>query len=237
MGRPGSRAAPCHRLAPLSKRRAVSLKPSFVIAVDGPAASGKGTIARALARHFALPHMDTGMLYRAVALNLVRWGGDPASEFEALRACDVAAVPTDDPELRSEIVGEIASRISVYSAVRTALLDRQREFAAQPGGAVLDGRDIGTVIVPDASAKLFVTAAPEIRARRRTEQLVANGKPVRFADVLTDVMARDARDAGRDVAPLAKAEDAVVLDTTTLSIDASIARALELIEMRASGQN
>ncbi|MCA1654357.1 MAG: (d)CMP kinase, partial [Sphingomonadales bacterium] len=123
----------------------------LVIAVDGPAASGKGTIARALAGHFGLPHMDTGVLYRAVALNLTRWGGDPASEFEALRACDVASVPLDDPDLRSEIVGEIASRISVYPSVRAALLERQREFAGQPGGAVLDGRDVGTVIASDAT--------------------------------------------------------------------------------------
>ena len=124
----------------------------ILIAVDGPAASGKGTIARSLAAHFRLPHMDTGALYRAVALNLWRWGGDPASEFEAVRACDDIGVNPDDEELRSEPVSKIASVISAYPAVRAALLERQREFAGQPGGAVLDGRDIGTVIAPDAVA-------------------------------------------------------------------------------------
>src|SRR4029079_6681556 len=125
----------------------------LVIAVDGPAASGKGTIARALAKHYGLPHMDTGMLYRAVALNLWRWGGDPASEFEALRACDMLSIDPADDELRSEPVSRIASSISAYPSVRTALLERQQEFAGQPGGAVLDGRDIGTVIAPNADAK------------------------------------------------------------------------------------
>ena len=201
----------------------------LVIAVDGPAASGKGTVARALAAHFDLPHMDTGLLYRAVALNLTRWGGDPASEFEALRACDVAAVPSDDPELRSEIVGEIASRISAYPAVRAALLERQREFAGQPGGAVLDGRDVGTVIAPEATAKLFVTAAPEIRARRRTEELLAAGKRVRFEDVLTDIRARDERDSGRESAPLLRADDAMLLDSGAMSVADTIAAAIDLV--------
>ena len=200
-----------------------------MIAVDGPAASGKGTVARALAAHFDLPHMDTGLLYRAVALNLTRWGGDPASEFEALRACDVAAVPSDDPELRSEIVGEIASRISAYPAVRAALLERQREFAGQPGGAVLDGRDVGTVIAPEATAKLFVTAAPEIRARRRTEELLAAGKRVRFEDVLTDIRARDERDSGRESAPLLRADDAMLLDSGAMSVADTIAAAIDLV--------
>src|ERR671921_384307 len=139
----------------------------LVIAVDGPAASGKGTIARALARHFGLPHMDTGLLYRAVALNLWRWGGDPGNEFEALRACDDLGFDPDDPDLRSEPVSRIASSISAYPAVRAALLDRQQSFAGQDGGAVLDGRDIGTVVAPHAQVKLFVTASPEVRARRR----------------------------------------------------------------------
>ncbi len=122
----------------------------MIIAVDGPAASGKGTIARALAAHYGLPHMDTGLLYRAVGLNLLRWGGDPESEFSALRACDFAQTDFADPELKSESVGGIASRISAYPMVRNALAERQRQFAEQPGGAVLDGRDIGTVIAPDA---------------------------------------------------------------------------------------
>ena len=138
-----------------------------VIAVDGPAASGKGTIASALARHFGLPHMDTGLLYRAVALTLWRWGGDPGNEFEAVRACADIDLDAGDEELRSEAVSRIASAISAYPAVRAALLERQRDFAGQAGGAVLDGRDIGTVIAPDADLKLFVTASPEVRAQRR----------------------------------------------------------------------
>ena len=139
----------------------------MIIAVDGPAASGKGTIACALAAHFRLPHMDTGLLYRATALNLLEMGGDPDSEFAAARAADLSQIRFDDPELKSETIGGIASRISVYPHVREALLERQRRFAAQDGGAVLDGRDIGTVIAPEAQVKLLVTARPEIRAPRR----------------------------------------------------------------------
>ena len=204
----------------------------ILIAVDGPAASGKGTIARALARHFGLPHMDTGMLYRAVALNLWRWGGDMASEFEALRACDVAAVDPDDPELRSEAVSSIASRISAYPSVRTALLERQRQFAEQPGGAVLDGRDIATVVAPAADAKLFVTATAEIRAQRRVRELLERGLPAHYEDVLTDIRARDERDSKRETAPLARATDAVLLETSSLDVDAAIAEAVRLVEER-----
>ena len=204
----------------------------ILIAVDGPAASGKGTIARALARHFSLPHMDTGMLYRAVALNLWRWGGDMGNEFEALRACDVAGVDPDDPELRTEAVSSIASRISAYPSVRAALLERQQEFAAQPGGAVLDGRDIGTVVAPDADAKLFVTAAPEIRAQRRVRELLGRGLPAHYDDVLIDIRARDERDMSRDAAPLAQAGDALLLDTSDLDVDAAIAEAVRLVEER-----
>lgn len=204
-----------------------------MIAVDGPAASGKGTIARALAQHFGLPHMDTGMLYRSVALNLWRWGGDPASEFEALRACEaVAANPSDDPELRTEAVSSIASRISAYPSVRTALLDRQREFAGQPAGAVLDGRDIGTVIAPDAPAKLYVTASAQVRAQRRVRELLARGIPAHFEDVLIDIEARDARDSGRDAAPLRRAADADLLDTSDLSVEEAVAEAIRLVERR-----
>ena len=204
----------------------------LLIAVDGPAASGKGTIARALARHFDLPHMDTGVLYRAVALNLWRWGGDMSSEFEALRACDVAAVDPQDPELRTEAVSSIASRISAYPSVRTALLDRQLQFAGQPGGAVLDGRDIGTVVAPGADAKLFVTASAEIRAQRRVRELLERGLPAHYEDVLVDIRARDERDANRAVAPLARAEDALLLDTSELDVDGAIAEAIRLVEQR-----
>lgn len=201
-----------------------------VIAVDGPAASGKGTIARALAKHFALPHMDTGLLYRAVALTLWRWGGDPASEFEAVRACDDLGFDPDDPELRSEPVSEIASRISVYPAVRAALLSRQQEFAGQTGGAVLDGRDIGTIIAPDADVKLFVTASPEVRAQRRLEELLTRGMRAHYEDVLADIRARDERDSTRDVAPLRPAADAILLDTSDLTVEQAIAAALRLVD-------
>lgn len=202
----------------------------LVIAVDGPAASGKGTVARALAKHFDLPHLDTGSLYRAVALHLLRWGGDPESEFAALRACDEIASLADDPELRSEAVGGIASRISVYPGVRAALLQRQRDFAAQPGGAVLDGRDIGTVIAPDALAKLYVAASPEVRAERRWKQLTARGEVIAFEDMLEDIRRRDARDAGRDDAPMVQADDAVLLDTTDLGIEAAFDAARRIVE-------
>lgn len=199
-----------------------------VIAVDGPAASGKGTIARALASHFGLPHMDTGLLYRAVALNLWRWGGDPASEFEALRACDDLGYDPDDAELRSEPVSKIASMISSYPSVRAALLARQQDFARQAGGAVLDGRDIGTVIAPHADAKLYVTATPEVRAERRLRELTARGMTAHYEDVLADVRARDARDSGRAVAPLKPAPDALLLDTSKLDQEQAVAEALRL---------
>jgi cytidylate kinase len=205
---------------------------AIVIAVDGPAASGKGTIARALASHFKLPHMDTGLLYRAVALNLFRFGGDPGNEFEARRAADITSVSLDDPDLRSEVVGSIASRISAYPSVRDKLLERQRGFAAQTGGAVLDGRDIGTVIAPDADVKLFVTATVEIRARRRVAELLARGIPTHFEDVLIDLKARDARDSGRDAAPLLQAKDALLLDTSDMDVDEAVAAAIDLVEKR-----
>jgi cytidylate kinase len=204
----------------------------MIIAVDGPAASGKGTIARALARHFRLPHLDTGLLYRAVALNLLRWGGDPDSEFAALRACDFSQIDFADRELKSEAVGGVASRISAYPTVRAALLERQRSFAAQPGGAVLDGRDIGTVIAPGADAKLFVTALPEVRARRRHEELRSLGRHSHYEDVLIDIRARDARDSSRATAPLAMADDAHLLDTSALDIEAAVAEAVAAVERR-----
>jgi CMP/dCMP kinase len=205
-------------------------KPALVIAVDGPAASGKGTIARALARHFDLPHMDTGLLYRAVALNLFRFGGDPGNEFEAMRACDLTSVSLDDPDLRSEIVGSIASRVSAYPSVREKLLERQRSFARQRGGAVLDGRDIGTIIAPGADVKLFVTAAVEVRARRRVAELLSRGISAHLDDVVIDLKARDARDSGRSTAPLLQAEDAERLDTSEMDVDEAIATAIALVE-------
>ena len=205
---------------------------SLVIAVDGPAASGKGTIARALAAHYGLPHMDTGLVYRAVALNLWRWGGDPGNEFEALRACDHLSFDPADEELRSEPVSKIASMISAYPSVRAALLKRQRDFASQAGGAVLDGRDIGTVIAPDADVKLFVTATPEVRAERRLKELERRGMPAHYPDVLADIHARDERDSGRAVAPLKPAPDALRLDTSALDQQQAIAEALRLTDER-----
>lgn len=201
-----------------------------VIAVDGPAASGKGTIARALARHFGLAHMDTGLLYRAVALKLWRWGGDPSNEFEALRACDDLGSDPDDPELRSEPVSRIASAISAFASVRSALLKRQQDFARQEGGAVLDGRDIGTIIAPDADVKLFVTATPEVRAERRLKELEGRGMHAHFDDVLADIRARDRRDSSREVAPLRPAADAILLDTSELDVEAAIVAAIALVE-------
>ena len=176
--------------------------------------------------------MDTGMLYRAVALSVVRWGGDPGNLFGVLRACDDMSISPDDPELRSEMVGEVASRISAYPELRARLLDRQRSFARQAGGAVLDGRDIGTVIAPDAGAKLFVTASPEVRAKRRLAELLERGIATHYDDVLVDIRARDERDMHREIAPLAMAPDADLLDTSELSIDAAVRRAVELVEAR-----
>jgi cytidylate kinase len=214
------------------KSSVADTRTALVIAVDGPAASGKGTIARALASHFNLPHMDTGLLYRAVALNLFRFGGDPGNEFEAMRACDLSSVSLDDPDLRSEIVGSIASRISAYPAVRERLLERQRSFADQRGGAVLDGRDIGTVIAPHADVKLFVTASVEVRARRRVAELLSRGMPAHLDDIVIDLKARDARDAGRETAPLAQAADAILLDTSAMDVDQAIAAAIAAVEQR-----
>lgn len=205
-----------------------------VIAVDGPAASGKGTIARALAERFDLPLMDTGLLYRAVALNLWRWGGNPASVFEALRACEDLNLDSGDPEMRSEAVSKIASAISAYPAVRAALLDRQQAFARQPGGAVLDGRDIGTVIAPEAEVKLYVTASPEVRARRRMKELEGRGMKAGYDEVLADIRARDERDSTRAAAPLRPAPDAILLDTSALDIGKAIAEAIRLTELRLS---
>ena len=230
---------PCQSTAPSVEEMGLTDRTDKgpVIAVDGPAASGKGTIARALAAHFGLPHMDTGLLYRAVALNLWRWGGDPASEFEALRAADMLSIDPADDELRSEPVSRIASSISAYPSVRAALLKRQQDFAGQPGGAVLDGRDIGTVIAPGADVKLFVTASPEVRAQRRVRELLERGMPGHYEDVLADIRARDARDASRPIAPLKPAPDATILDTSDLDRDAAVAEAIRLVGDRLAKSN
>jgi cytidylate kinase len=200
-----------------------------IIAVDGPAASGKGTIARALARHYGLPNLDTGLLYRAVAATVQRMGLDPTIEADAVAACDFDEELLADPMLREDEIGQFASIVSAHPLVRASLLQRQRRFAAQPGGAILDGRDIGTVIAPDADAKLFVRATPQIRARRRHDELRARGSTISFDKVLADIRARDLRDSGRASAPLVQAPDAATLDTSFLSIDASVQRAIELV--------
>lgn len=202
----------------------------MIIAVDGPAASGKGTVARALAKHYGLPHLDTGLLYRAVAENVHRLDLDPTKEADAVAASNFDDSLLDEPVLRSDEAGQRASIVSAHPLIRAALLQRQRKFAHQEGGAVLDGRDIGTVIAPDADAKLFVKATPQIRARRRHAELKAQGSTLSLDKVLADIRARDQRDMGRDASPLVMAVDAGILDTSFLSIEAAVKRAIELVE-------
>ncbi|MBI0476245.1 (d)CMP kinase [Sphingomonas sp. MA1305] len=202
----------------------------MIIAVDGPAASGKGTIAKALARHYNLPHLDTGLLYRAVALTVRRLELDAEKEADAVAACGFDELTLADPALRTDEIGQLASVVSAHPLVRAALLQRQKRFAHQDGGAVLDGRDIGTVIAPDATAKLFVKATPQVRAQRRHAELRSHGSSVSFDRVLADIRARDARDSGRSAAPLVQAADAVTLDTSFLSIEASVQKAIAIVE-------
>lgn len=207
----------------------------MIVAVDGPTASGKGTIARALAAHFALPHLDTGLLYRAVGRQCALNGGNPDAPEDALAACTFPDSLLADPELRSEATGGLASRVSIHPAVRRALYERQRAFATQPGGAVLDGRDIGTVIAPEAEVKLFVVASVPARAERRFAEMQAQGRMVSLAEISADLEARDARDRGRAEAPLTAARDAVLLDTSDLGREAAIAAAIALAEQRVRG--
>jgi cytidylate kinase len=204
----------------------------MIIAVDGPTASGKGTIAKALAAHFGLPHLDTGLLYRAVGRQVRLNGGDPDSEADALAACAFSAELLHEPELRSELTGGLASRVSVHHAVREALFDRQRAFALQPGGAVLDGRDIGTVIAPEAEAKLFVVASVEARAQRRYLEMRRSGREAALEAIAADLATRDLRDRTRAEAPLRAADDAMELDTSALDPAAAIAAAIALVERR-----
>ena len=204
----------------------------MIIAVDGPAASGKGTIAKALARHYNLPHLDTGLLYRAVAATVRRLELDPAREADAVAACDFDDLTLADPVLRTDEVGQLASIVSAHPLVRASLFRRQQRFAHQQGGAVLDGRDIATVIAPDADAKLFVKATPQIRARRRHTELQLHGSTLSYDRVLADIRARDGRDSARSTAPLVQAADAVTLDTSFLTIEESVRRAVALVEER-----
>ena len=202
----------------------------FVVAIDGPAASGKGTISRALAARFGLPHLDTGLLYRAVGAR-VEAGEAPEAAARALAAADLAR---DD--LRTQAVAAAASRVAAIAEVRRALLAFQRAFAAQPGGAVLDGRDIGTVICPDAPVKLYVTASPEVRAERRFAELAGRGMDVTRETVLEDVLARDARDMGRADAPLVAAADAAVIDTTAMGVEEAVEAAAAVVEAARPGR-
>ena len=202
----------------------------MIIAVDGPTASGKGTIAKALAAHFGLPHLDTGLLYRAVGRQVELAGGDPDDAAVALAACDFDDALLTDPALRSEFVGGLASRVSIHPAVRQALYERQRSFATQPGGAVLDGRDIGTVIAPESEVKLFVTASVEARAQRRYREMCKRGEAVTLAAIVDDLRRRDERDTARADAPLRQADGALVLDNSNFSAERSIAEALQAVE-------
>ena len=204
----------------------------FIIAVDGPAASGKGTIASRLASHYGLPFLDTGLLYRAVGLDVLTGGGDlgdPVAAEAAARALDAARV-AEDAALTTGEAGEAASRVAGHPGVRAALLDLQQAFARQPAGAVLDGRDIGTVIAPGAPAKLFVTATPETRARRRWLQLSGRGDTITYEAMLADIQRRDERDAGRGSAPMVQADDAVLLDTTDMDIESAFDAARRIVE-------
>jgi CMP/dCMP kinase len=206
----------------------------FVIAIDGPAASGKGTLARRLAEHFGFAHLDTGALYRATAFLVLDQAGDPADPVVAAQAASLVHPRLLlDPRLRGEAVSAAASMVAAIPVVRQTLLDLQRNFAAHPPkpakGAILDGRDIGSVVCPAAQVKLFVTASAEERARRRVEELRQQGTAAIFEDVLQDLKERDARDSGRRVAPLTEAPDAIVVDTTTLDADAVFERASNLI--------
>ena len=203
----------------------------MIIAIDGPAASGKGTIAKRLAKHYGLPHLDTGLMYRAVAKAVLDAGhklDDRASVTAAALKLDPAGF--DETELKRHSVGEAASIVAAIPDVRAALFNFQQEFAAAPNGAVLDGRDIGTVICPHADVKIFVTASPQERARRRTLEFKAQSHDVREADILADILRRDERDQSRSVAPLRPAADAFVLDTTDLDIDAAVAAAIARVE-------
>ena len=204
----------------------------MIIAVDGLTASGKGTIAKALANHFGLPHLDTGLLYRAVGRQVVLNDGDPDNETDALAACAFPADLLGEPELRSETTGGLASRVSIHHAVRAALFDRQRAFALQPSGAVLDGRDIGTVIAPEADAKLFVVASVDARAKRRFLEMAEAGRPAELGEIAADLALRDERDRTRAEAPLRQAEDADLLDTSVLARDEAIAAAIAMVTAR-----
>ena len=210
--------------------------PAMIIAIDGPAASGKGTLARRIAERFGLGHLDTGLLYRAVARDVKRRGGelgDPAAAIAAAQALDPATL--DDPGLRGPGAGDAASIVARIPEVRTAILEYQRAFARRPGGAVLDGRDIGTVVCTDADVKIYLIASPEVRAERRYQELKSRGEPASYEAVLADIRRRDERDAVREVSPMRPAADAFLLDTSNLDIEAAVDTAVGAI-LRKAGQ-
>lgn len=209
----------------------------MIIAIDGPAASGKGTLARRLAAHFNLPHLDTGLLYRAVACALIDTAtplDDAAAATAAAHGLKLAAL--DPARLKEKGVGDAASKVAAIPSVREALLKLQKDFVSQPGGAVLDGRDTGTVIAPNADVKIFIEASAEVRAERRFRELTQKGENARFEEVLATIKGRDARDSGRSVAPLVPAQDAVLLDTTHLDIEAAFRAALSIVEAARAGR-
>jgi cytidylate kinase len=209
---------------------------ALVIAIDGPAASGKGTLARRLAEHFGLRHLDTGLTYRAVADRMLAEDADLGDEDAAVAAADTLDFShLDRTRLSQHAIGEAASRVAVMPRLRRALREKQRDFAAAPPGAVLDGRDIGTVVLPDASAKLFVTASPEVRARRRALEMNESGNHIKEADVLADLKRRDARDMEREDSPLRPAPDAYLLDTTDKDIEAAFRAAVRYVSRATTG--
>ena len=209
----------------------------MIIAIDGPAASGKGTLAKRLAAHYGYRHLDTGAIYRAVAYALISRGADLADKAAAVRAARGLDPQTfDNPELKSHQVGTAASVVSAYPEVREVLLNFQRQFAAHPPGAVLDGRDIGTVICPNADVKIFVVADPGVRARRRTLEAQARGETADEAAILADILARDDRDRNRAVAPLQPAADAYLLDNSHLDIEGGVRAAIDIVEAVRAGR-
>jgi len=207
----------------------------MIIAVDGPTASGKGTLAKALAAHYGLPHLDTGLLYRAVGRQVFLNGGDPDKPEDALAACTFADTLLADPELRSEVSGGLASKVSIHADVRSALYQRQREFATQPGGAVLDGRDIGSVIVPEAEVKLFVTASLDARAERRFKEMQGLNAQVTLETIADDLRQRDERDRTRTQAPLLQAQGARPIDTSSLTRTQAVEAAIQIVEETLAG--
>jgi cytidylate kinase len=209
----------------------------MIIAIDGPAASGKGTLGKKLAAHYGLRHLDTGLLYRAVAKSVLDAGkraDDKAAATAAARALDPDGF--DEATLKTPVVGEAASLVSAVPEVRAALVAFQREFAAKPPGAVMDGRDIGTVICPDADVKIFVTATPEVRAQRRALEYQTAGRAIEAATVLADILRRDERDTQRPISPLKQAADAHLLDTTNMDISTAIRAAIDIVEATRAGR-